>query len=130
MFLIALTTASYHAAFGTGSVAHYLNGTLRRRGTLLSGYRTLGDTELPDYLAMISGQAPNADTSSDCATYAEFPSSAKAQSNGQFKGPGCVYPNTALDDRRPGHRSREAVEGLPRRHGRHYLCAPELERRR
>jgi len=96
VFVIALTTDSYHAAFGRGSVAHYLNGTLRRHGTLLSGYRTLGDTELPDYLAMISGQAPNADTRSDCATYAEFPSSAKAQSNGQFNGPGCVYPNTAL----------------------------------
>ncbi len=96
VFLIALTTNSYRAAFGPGSVARYLNGTLRRRGTLLSGYRTLGDTELPDYLAMISGQAPNTDTSSDCATYAEFASSAKAQSNGQFKGPGCVYPNTAL----------------------------------
>ncbi len=96
VFVIALATESYRAAFGHGSVAHYLNGTLRRRGTLLSGYRTLGDTELPDYLAMISGQAPNADTTSDCATFAEFPSSAKAQSNGQFNGPGCVYPNTAL----------------------------------
>ena len=96
VFVIALTTTSYHAAFGPGSVAHYLNGKLRRRGTLLSGYRTLGDAELPDYLAMISGQAPNTDTSSDCAVYAEFASSAKAQSNGQFKGPGCVYPNTAL----------------------------------
>ena len=96
VFLIALGTDSYRAAFGPGSVARYLNGTLRRRGTLLTGYRTLGDTELPDYLAMISGQAPNTDTSSDCATYAEFASSAKAQSNGQFEGPGCVYPNTAL----------------------------------
>jgi hypothetical protein len=96
VFVIALTTDSYHAAFGHGSVAHYLNGTLRRRGTLLSGYRTLGDTELPDYLGMISGQAPNSDTSSGCATYAEFPSAAKAESNGQFNGPGCVYPNTAL----------------------------------
>ncbi|MGO9497313.1 MAG: hypothetical protein ACLQA5_11510, partial [Solirubrobacteraceae bacterium] len=67
VFVIALTTDSYRAAFGPGSVAHYLNGTLRRRGTLLSGYRTLGDTELPDYLAMISGQTPNADTRSDCA---------------------------------------------------------------
>ena len=74
MFVIALTTGSYRAAFGPGSVAHYLNGTLRRRGTLLSGYRTLGDTELPDYLAMVSGQAPNADTRSDCAIYSEFPS--------------------------------------------------------
>lgn len=96
VFVIALSTTSYHATFGPGSVAHYLNGKLRRRGTLISGYRTLGDTELPDYLAMVSGQAPNPDTSSDCAVYAEFASSAKAQSNGQFKGPGCVYPNTAL----------------------------------
>lgn len=96
VFVIALTTDSYRAAFGPGSVARYLNGTLRRRGTLLSSYRTLGDTELPDYLAMISGQSPNADTRSDCAIYSEFPSSAKAQSNGQVGGAGCVYPNTAL----------------------------------
>jgi phosphatidylinositol-3-phosphatase len=96
VFVIALSTTSYHAAFGRGSVAHYLNRRLRMRGTLLSDYRTLGDSELPDYLAMISGQAPNADTSSDCAVFAEFASSAKAQGNGQFKGPGCVYPNTAL----------------------------------
>ena len=33
---------------------------------------------------------------SDCAIYSEFPSSAKAQGNGQFSGSGCVYPNTAL----------------------------------
>jgi hypothetical protein len=96
VFVIALTTDSYRAAFGAGSVAHYLNHTLRPRGTLLSGYRTLGDTELPDYLAMISGQSPNADTRSDCAVYAEFPSAAKAQRSGQFPGSGCVYPNTAL----------------------------------
>ena len=96
VFLIALSTGSYHAAFGPGSVAHYLNHRLRPQGTLLSGYRTLGDTELPDYLAMISGQSPNADTSSDCAVYAEFPSTAKAQRDGQFRGSGCVYPNTTL----------------------------------
>jgi len=96
VFVIALTTDSYHGTFGHASIARYLNSTLRRRGTLLSGYRTLGDTELPDYLAMISGQGPNPDTSSDCAIYAEFPSSAKAASDGQFGGTGCVYPNTAL----------------------------------
>jgi len=96
VFVIALTTNSYHAAFGPGSVAHYLNHALRPKGTLLSGYRTLGDTELPDYLALISGQSPNADTTGDCAVYAEFPSSAKAQPSSQFQGSGCVYPNTAL----------------------------------
>jgi len=96
VFVIALTTSSYRAAFGSGSVAHYLNRKLRRRAVLLSGYRTLGASELPDYLAMVSGQAPNTDTESDCSTYAEFPGSAKASADGQVPGPGCVYPNTVL----------------------------------
>jgi phosphatidylinositol-3-phosphatase len=96
VFVIALTTPSYRAAFGPGSVAHYLNHTLRRKGLLLDGYRTLGGSELPDYLAMVSGQAPNADTRGDCSTYAEFTGSAQAASDGQVPGAGCVYPNTVL----------------------------------
>jgi phosphatidylinositol-3-phosphatase len=96
VFVIALTTPSYRAAFGHNSVAHYLNSKLRKRGTLLTGYRTLGASELPDYLALISGQGPNADTRGDCATYAEFASGATAASDGQVKGAGCVYPDTVL----------------------------------
>jgi phosphatidylinositol-3-phosphatase len=96
VFVIALTTTSYRAAFGPGSVAHYLNRTLRRRGVLLSRYHTLGGSELPDYLAMVSGQAPNADTRRDCPTYAEFSASAKSLASGQVSGAGCVYPNTVL----------------------------------
>jgi hypothetical protein len=63
---------------------------------LLSGYRTLGGAELPDYLAMVSGQAPNADTRRDCLTYADFAGSAKALPTGQVTGRGCVYPNTVV----------------------------------
>jgi len=96
VFEIALTTTSYRAAFGAGSVAHYLNRKLRRKGVLLSGYRTLGGSELPDYLAMVSGQAPNSDSRTDCAIYAEFSGSATASSDGQVPGPGCVYPDTVL----------------------------------
>lgn len=96
VFVIGLTTTSYRAAFGPGSVARYLNGTLRRRGTLLSGYQTLGGSELPDYLAMVSGQAPNPDTRNDCGTYTEFPSATAPRPNGQVPGAGCVYPNTVL----------------------------------
>jgi phosphatidylinositol-3-phosphatase len=96
VFVIALTTPSYDAAFGHGSVAHYLNHELRPKGTLLSGYRTLGGAELPDYLAMIGGQAPNADTRADCPSYDEFPSSAKPNKSGEVPGDGCIYPNTAL----------------------------------
>jgi hypothetical protein len=96
VFVIALTTPSYRAAFGAGSVARYLNRKLRRKGVLLTGYRTLGGSELPDYLAMVSGQAPNSDTKTDCAIYAEFSGSATASSDGQVPGPGCVYPDTVL----------------------------------
>ena len=96
VFVIALTTTSYDAAFGRGSVARYLNDELRPKGTLLSGYTTLGGAELPDYLAMIGGQAPNADTRANCASYDEFPSSAKPNKSGDVPGTGCIYPNTAL----------------------------------
>lgn len=96
VFVIALTTSSYRAAFGPGSPAHYLNRKLRPQGVLLSGYRTLGGSELPDYLAMVSGQPPNADTRKDCPIYAEFPTSVKASSDGQVSAAGCVYPNTVL----------------------------------
>ncbi len=96
VFVIALSTTSYRATFGRGSVAFYFNATLVRAGTLLSGYRTLGHAELPDYLALVSGQAPNRDTRADCSTYAEFPQSATTNSTGLVHGPGCVYPNTVL----------------------------------
>src|SRR5690242_14047816 len=62
VFEIALSTTSFEAAFGQQSVARYLNAKLRPRGTFLGGYETLARAELPDYLAQISGQAPNDDT--------------------------------------------------------------------
>jgi hypothetical protein len=62
----------------------------------IGGYETLGSSELPDYLAMVSGQAPNADTEGECTRYAEFPTGTGPNSKGQVPGSGCVYPNTAL----------------------------------
>ena len=96
MFVIALSTSSFEAAFGAQSVARYLNGTLRRRGTLLGGYETLARSELPDYLAMISGQAPNVSTRGNCTTYSEFPANTNPDAKGQIPGDGCVYPNTII----------------------------------
>jgi hypothetical protein len=74
----------------------YLDHVLRPKGDLLRGYETLGATDLPDYLAMVSGQAPNSDTESDCSTYSEFPSGAAPDKAGQVPGKGCVYPDTVL----------------------------------
>jgi phosphatidylinositol-3-phosphatase len=96
VFVIALSTTSYGAAFGGTSVAHYLNGTLVPKGTQLRGYRSLGHSELSDLLAMVSGQAPNPDTSANCTTYAEFPAGAKPDGAGLVPGAGCIYPVTAL----------------------------------
>ena len=94
VFEIALSTTSFEAAFGEQSVAHYLNTKLRPRGTFLGGYETLARAELPDYLAQISGQAPNDDTLADCLTYAEFPDKVEPNGAGLVPGAGCVYPNT------------------------------------
>jgi len=96
VFIIALTTPSYRAAFGRGSTMTYLDHVLRPKGDLLTGYQTLGETDLPDYLAMISGQAPNFDTERDCTTYAGFAVGATPDKAGQVRGRGCVYPDTVL----------------------------------
>jgi hypothetical protein len=96
VFVIALSTPSFEDAWGTTSVAHYLNRTLKPKGVFLGGYETLGSAELPDSLAMVSGQAPNSDTEAECATYAEFPAGTSPAKDGQVPGSGCVYPNTII----------------------------------
>jgi phosphatidylinositol-3-phosphatase len=96
VFVIALTTPSYRAAFASGSTMSYLDHVLRPKGDLLTGYETLGATDLPDHLAMVSGQAPNFDTERGCTTYADFPAGAAPDKAGQVPGQGCVYPNTIL----------------------------------
>jgi hypothetical protein len=95
VFEIALSTTTYAAAFGHTSAAPYLR-SLEKRGTLLSGYESLGRGELADELAGVSGQAPNADTSAGCGEYAEFPHSATAKADGVVSGNGCIFPETAL----------------------------------
>ncbi|MGA2011177.1 MAG: hypothetical protein ABSH51_11725 [Solirubrobacteraceae bacterium] len=95
VFEIALSTTSYRAAFGRGSAPSYLR-SLEAKGTLLSGFQSLGSGELADDLAMVSGQAPNRDTSKGCPTYSSFPQAVTAKANGVVPGAGCVYPETAL----------------------------------
>ena len=95
VFDIALTTPTFADAFGAHSDAPYLR-TLVKRGTLLRGFDSLGAGELPDVLAMVSGQSPNADTRSGCPTYIGFAESDVANSAGVVPGTGCVYPETAL----------------------------------
>ncbi len=96
VFEIVLAGRGFDATFGAGSVATYLNGTLRPKGTLLTGASSLGRADLPDHLALISGQPPNDDTRAGCATYTEIPQTAKPNKAGEITAQGCAYPNTVI----------------------------------
>lgn len=93
VFLIVLENKSFAAAFGPGSPAPYLAKSLPARGALLTQYYATGHWSLDNYIAMVSGQAPNPATQRDCPQPIEFqPSSPGLDAHGQVLGIGCVYP--------------------------------------
>jgi hypothetical protein len=91
VFVIVLENESASTTFGPGSPAPYLSQTLTAQGAYLPNYYGIGHESNDNYIAMISGQAPNADTQADCQTFSDFPSSALGP-DGQALGAGCVYP--------------------------------------
>ncbi len=96
VFVLSLTSPGYEAAFGAAPQMPYLAATLRPQGELLSGYSALDAAALPNGIAAISGQPPNASTKANCATYADFPAGAVPDAKGVVPGSGCLYPVEAL----------------------------------
>jgi phosphatidylinositol-3-phosphatase len=96
VFVVSLASPGYEAAFGESAQMPYLASTLRPKGVLLSGYSVLDQAALPNSIAAISGQPPNAMTKSDCPTYDEFPATAKVDAKGVVAGSGCVFPVSTL----------------------------------
>ena len=94
VFIIMLENESYPVTFGPQSIAPYLSRELPKQGALLPNYYGVGHYSLDNYIAMISGQAPNPATQGDCVTFSEFVPSGKADENGQLPGTGCVYPKS------------------------------------
>jgi hypothetical protein len=93
VFLIVLENEPYQVTFGRHSPAPYLAHELPRQGALLTHYFATGHSSLDNYIAMISGQAPNPATQDDCHVYGEFVRSAPGlDANGQIRGTGCLYP--------------------------------------
>ena len=89
VFLIVLENQSYEATFGRNSAARDLSRTLTKQGALLPNYYGIGHWSLDNYIAMISGQAPNKETQADCEIYSEFQLSAPAlDAHGQALGVG------------------------------------------
>ncbi|MEW1947776.1 alkaline phosphatase family protein [Pseudarthrobacter sp902506025] len=91
VFVINLENQGYDRVFGSSSPAPYLSGELRSKGVLLTNYYGIAHDSLPNYLAQISGQPPNASTEKDCHTFTAL-TTASTDSLGRATGDGCVYP--------------------------------------
>jgi phosphatidylinositol-3-phosphatase len=101
VLIIVLENEPYEASFGPRSVAPYLARVLPQQGALLPNYYAIGHASLPDYVALVSGQAPNEATQLDCPVFSDFRQSAPGlDPSGQALGSGCVYPSivTTLPD--------------------------------
>jgi hypothetical protein len=95
VFVLMLENESYESTFAEHSKAPYLAHTLPARGALLRDYYSIGHLSLGNYIALISGQAPNQATQLDCPQFAEFRAAAAAlDAQGQLPGVGCVYPRS------------------------------------
>lgn len=91
VFIIVLENEGYDITFSHNSPAAYLR-ELARHGALLRNYYGIGHNSLDNYIAMVSGQAPNPTTQSDCADYVDFDQKGTTK-DGQAIGTGCVYPS-------------------------------------
>ena len=92
VFVIVLENEEDTATFSNPPPAPYLATTMRSEGAYLPNYYAIGHSSLDNYVAMISGQAPNTDTQNDCADFVDFPVGDGTDGDGQQTGLGCVYP--------------------------------------
>ncbi|BBH18039.1 acid phosphatase [Nocardioides baekrokdamisoli] len=92
VFVIVLENEDAAQTFSTSSPAVYLNRWIKPRSVFVPNYYGIGHHSLDNYIAMISGQAPNTKTQADCPTFAAYTSSTIG-ANGQVQGTGCVYPS-------------------------------------
>ena len=92
VFIIVLENKGFDTTFGPSSPAVYLSRALTAQGQLLRQYYGIGHKSLPNYIAMVSGQAPNLETQSDCFVYTNVSPGTQTTFFGQTLGQGCVYP--------------------------------------
>ncbi|MGD0866461.1 MAG: alkaline phosphatase family protein [Rhizomicrobium sp.] len=91
VFLVVLENEGAGLTFGKHSPAPYLARDLVAKGAFVENYFATGHYSLDNYIAMISGQAPNPTTQGDCQTFSDF-SGNTLDADGQAVGTGCVYP--------------------------------------
>jgi phosphatidylinositol-3-phosphatase len=93
VFVLNIENKAFNKTWSDTSAAPYLAHHLRMQGVLLNYYYGTAHHSLPNYLAQISGQAPNRKTQHDCGTYSRFVRTGPAQPPQQAVGSGCVYPS-------------------------------------
>jgi phosphatidylinositol-3-phosphatase len=94
VFMIVLENESYSESY-QHNPNPWLGSKLQKQGTLLTRYYATGHFSLDNYISMVSGQAPNTDTSADCQQHINFNNTtkpAKLNKSGQAIGTGCVFP--------------------------------------
>ena len=120
VIVIDLENEDESTTFGPTSPATYLNDTLLPAGELITNYYAVGHVSLDNYIAQVSGQAPNLLTSSDCVSsitslpgpYTDVTPGTldpnQAAYPGQVDGQGCVCPHrcrpSATSSTRPTRR--------------------------
>ena len=92
VWVIELENQGYAQSFGTPSADPYLAKTLPRMGALLENYYAIGHASADNYIAQVSGQAPDLGTQADCPLWIPFPGHVVAGPYHQVLGEGCVYP--------------------------------------
>jgi hypothetical protein len=92
VFIIILENESASVTFGSSSKAPYLSKTLRSEGAYLPQYHGIGHNSNDNYIAMVSGQAPNVENQADCPIFNNI-SPGTIGAYGQASGDGCVYPS-------------------------------------
>ncbi len=90
VFIVVLENENADDTFGPDA-PKYLAKKLPSKGLLMPNYYGIGHFSNDNYLAMVSGQAPNPDTQADCEIYSDFIPGIRA-ADGQVIGVGCVYP--------------------------------------
>lgn len=96
VWYIDLENEGFTQSFGTPSADPYLATTLVHEGALLRKYFAVGHDSLDNYIAQVTGQAPDRATDNDCPVWTPFePTDHVLEPFNQYVGNGCVYPASA-----------------------------------
>ena len=95
VWVIELENFGYAQSFGTPAADPYLAQTLPKQGALLTSYYAIGHNSADNYIAQVSGQAPNILTQEDCPVWVPTPE-ATIRPYHQVLAPegGCVFPKS------------------------------------